>query len=178
MIYLQDLVLLFFLAFTLVLLITVILNIFYLVPFVPSKKSVIENIITLAGFKKGEKVFDLGCGDARFLIEAEKKAGIAGTGFEVAHLPLLLAYFNKLIHKSKIQIMMQNFYKADLSKADTIFCYLLPETMDRLSKKFQTECKKGTRIFSHTFHINNMKPVKVWTADKKNKQPTIYLYQI
>ena len=173
-----DIFLLSFLAFVLILLATVLINIFFIVPFVPSRKRVVNYIISLADLKQGEKVYDLGCGDGRFLIEAEKKNRISGTGFEIAPLPFILAYLNKWLNKSKIRILMKSFYKADISGADTIFCYLLPETMDKLAEKFRKECRKGTRIFSHTFSMKSMQPFKVWAADKKQKLPTVYLYQI
>jgi len=168
----------FFFLFTLVLVSTVLINIFYIVPFVPTRRKIIHHIIRLAALKKGEKVYDLGCGDARFLIEAEKKAQIEGTGYEIAPLPMILAWLNKWINGSKIKIRIQSFFRADLKEADVIFCYLLPETMDKLAAKFKKECHKGTRIFSHTFKISSMEPVKVWPRDKEHKLPTIYLYQI
>lgn len=174
----KDIILTFFLLFTLLLVATVLVNIFYVVPFVPSKRRVIEHILKLADLKNGDNVFDLGCGDGRFLIEAEKKAKIIGSGYEIAPLPMILALLNKWVNDSKIKLFMKSFFKADINKADVIFCYLLPETMDKLAIKFKKECRKGTRIYSHTFSINSMKPVKVWPKDKELKLPTIYLYQI
>jgi ribosomal protein L11 methylase PrmA len=174
----KDIILTFFLLFTLLLVATVLVNIFYVVPFVPSKKRVIEHVLKLADLKNGDKVFDLGCGDGRFLIEAEKKAKIIGSGYEIAPLPMILAQINKWVNGSKINLYMKSFFKADIKDADVIFCYLLPETMDKLAEKFKTECRKGTKIYSHTFSMRKMEPVKVWAQDKKLKLPTIYLYQI
>jgi len=162
----------------LLMLATVVVNLFIRVPYVPSKKRVIEKILEIAKLKKGEKVYDLGCGDGRFLIEAEKKAGICAIGYEAAPIPFLLAHFQKWINSSKIIIRMANFFKASLADADVIFCYLGPETMVRLAGKFKKECRKGTRIYSHTFHIEGLEPVRVWTKDPEKKLPTIYYYEI
>jgi len=159
-------------------LVTVIVNLFIRVPFVPSKKRVIDRVLEVARLKKGEKVYDLGCGDGRFLIEAEKKAGIKATGFEAAPIPFLLAHFLKWINSSRIKIHMTNFFKVNLADADVIFCYLGPETLQALSPKFKRECHKGTRIYSHTFHIEGMKPATVWAKDPAKKLPTIYYYEI
>lgn len=164
--------------FTLVLVSTVLINIFYIVPFVPTRKRVVDYVLDKADLKPGEKVYDLGCGDARFLIEAEKRAKIIGTGFEIAPLPVILAWLNKWVNNSKVNIRLKSFFRADIGDADVIFCYLLPDTMDKLAEKFKKECGKGTRIISHTFKIQSMTPVKVWPQDKKQKLPSIYLYQI
>ncbi len=175
---LVDIFLIFFLLFTLVLTATFLVNIFYVVPYVPTRMNVVNHLIGLAELRKGQKVYDLGCGDGRFLFEAEKRAHIKGTGYEVAPLPLILAHLSRWVNDSKVEIRMQSFYKADIKDADVIFCYLLPETMDKLRKKFLSECKKGTRIFSHTFQMKDMKPVKVWEKDPSKKLPSIYLYEI
>jgi len=159
-------------------LLTVIVNLFIRVPFVPSKKRVINRVLDLARLKDGDKVYDLGCGDGRFLIEAGKRARITATGFEAAPIPFLLAYLLKWINRSKIRISAHNFFKENLKDADVIFCYLGPETMAELAGKFRRECHKGARIFSNTFHIEGMTPVKVWAKDKEHKLPTIYLYEI
>jgi len=159
-------------------LLTVIVHLFIRVPFVPSKKRVISRVLDLAKLKDGEKVYDLGCGDGRFLIEAEKRAKISATGFEAAPIPYLLAHFLKWINGARFRISMRNFFKAKLGDADVIFCYLGPETMAELAGKFKRECHKGTRIYSHTFHIEGMTPAKVWTRDRLQRLPSIYLYEI
>ena len=40
-------------------------------------------MLTLAGVKKGDVVYDLGSGDGRILIAAAKKYGVRGVGFEI-----------------------------------------------------------------------------------------------
>ncbi len=77
-----------------------------------------------------------------------------------------------------MEILMKNFLRAQISDADIIYCYLGPEVMNDIGEKVKKECRKGTRIFSHTFSIQNMKPVKTWEKDKKKRLPTIYLYQV
>jgi hypothetical protein len=177
-IFLSNLALVLMSLVVFLMLLTVIVNLFIRVPFVPSKKRVISRVLDLAKLKDGEKVYDLGCGDGRFLIEAEKRAKIIATGFEAAPIPLLMAYLFKWVSRAKFRISTGNFFKADLSPADVIFCYLGPETMADLAGKFKKECRKGTRIYSHTFHMEGMTPAKVWARDKAIKMPTIYLYEI
>lgn len=159
-------------------LLTAMINLFIRVPFVPSKMRVVQKMVTLAKLKRGEKVYDLGCGDGRLLLEAEKKANIKAEGYEAAPIPYLLAHLQKWWHGSKMNIHLKNFFHINLHDADVIFCYLGPETMSALRTKFMRECKKGTRIFSNTFKMEGMEPTKVWPKNKKTRLPSIYLYQI
>lgn len=158
--------------------ITLVTNLWNKVPFVPTSGRIINHIISICDLKKGEKVYDLGCGDARFLLEAEKKTGERGIGYENAMLPYLLAQMRKYLNKAKMDVKMENFFRADLSKADIIYCYLGPEVMTELNKKFQRECRKGTRIYSNSFSIKGLSPKKIWARDPKKKLPTVYLYEI
>lgn len=167
-----------FACFVLLMLGTALANLFYRVPYVPSKMRVIKKVLSLAKLKKGQRVYDLGCGDGRFLIEAYKKAQVEATGFEMAPIPYLLAQLNKFVHKAKIKIQMKNFFKYNLRDADVIFCYLLPETLTDLKDKFLNECQKGTKIICHTFQIEGLKPVKVVVKNKKTGIPNIYMYKI
>lgn len=165
-------------AFTFLVFSTIIANLLVKVPFVPSRMRVIRYVIQLANIKKTDKVYDLGCGDGRFLLEADKYTEEPVTGFEQAPLPFLMAKIRTLFRGKNIRIIMQNFLKASLRDADIIYCYLGPEAMTDIGKKVRKECRKGTRIFSNTFSIADMKPAKVWPKDKKKRLPTIYLYTV
>lgn len=174
----SDIILIAIIVLVMLMLLTAVINLFIRVPFVPSKKRVVNEIITLAKLKKGERVYDLGCGDGRFLVEAEKIAQVKGVGFEAAPIPFLLAHFNKWINHCKFKIYARDFFKANFKDAEVIFCYLGPEVMAKLCPKFKKECSKGTRIYSHTFHMEGMEPTKTWPKNPLTKMPTIYLYQI
>ncbi len=173
-----DLILIFFLVFVLIMLATALVNIVIRVPYVPSRQRIVKHLVGLAHLKAGEKVYDLGCGDGRFLFEAEKQAKVEAIGFEAAPLPYLIAHFKKWINSSTCKISMRNFFKINLKDADVIFCYLGPEVMAALEPKFKKECRKGTRIYSHTFRMKKMQPTKTWPKNPALKLPSLYLYQI
>lgn len=135
-------------------------------------------MIEMADLKEGEIVYDLGCGDGRLLIEAEKKQNVEARGFEIAPIPFLIANIKKWTANAKIKLNFSNFLKADLCDADVIFCYLGPDIMASLYQKIKKECKKGTRIISNTFRIPEVKPAKIRPKDLQKRVPTIYLYEI
>lgn len=173
-----DLFLLFFLGFTLLLLITVLVNIVSGAPFVPSNGRTVDLMLKEAKFKKGERVYDLGCGDGRLLIRAEKRYGIQGIGYENAPIAYLLGRLNKLIHRSSIDLRFGNLFRANLKDADAILMYLGPDLQKKLIHKFKKECRPGTRLISNTFHLPGFTPVKKIERDRKKRTQTVYLYKI
>jgi len=166
------------LIFILLFVITAFVSLFLKVPYVPTKKRVMQEIIKQADLKNGQTFFDLGCGDGRMLIEAEKSKNINAVGYEIAPLVYLLAIARKFFSRSKAQIKFKNFFNENLGKADVIFCYLMPAELAKLAKKVKKECKKGTKIISNTFHIQGLKPVKTIPRNKKTKIPTLYFYEV
>jgi hypothetical protein len=68
---------------------------------------------------------------------------------------------------------VKNFYNQDLSKADIFFCFLTPKAMLKLSAKFESELKPGTRIISYAFSIPGWSPEKIIFNNMPGK---IYCY--
>lgn len=138
----------------------------------------VSKMIEAADLKAKDVVYDLGCGDGRLLIAAEKQAKVRATGFEIAPLVYLLAIAKKWLTRSSFSIKFKNLYTANLKKADVIFCYLFPHAMEKLAIKIRKECRKGTRIICHTFHLPSFKPTKIIKRNRKLNLPTIYMYKV
>jgi SAM-dependent methyltransferase len=162
----------------LLMLATAVINILMMVPYVPSRKKVVKHLVKIAGLKNGEKIYDLGCGDGRILIEAKKNANVTAVGFEAAPIPFLLALMRKHLSRSNVKISMRNFFKQNLGDADVVFCYLGPDTANRLANKLSSECRAGTRVYSHTFKIDGLKLKKSWLKNRSEGLPSIYYYEL
>lgn len=173
-----NILLLLMLVFIILVCLTVLAHIFFMVPYVPTKKCVAAEMIKVARLKTNETVFDIGCGDGRLLFTAEKVAKVRTVGFEIAPLVFLLALIRKIIAGSKAKILFKNFLHARLSDANVIFCYLIPSVMPSLGAKIKKECKKGTRIISNTFKIPGLKPYRILHKNLARKIPTIYVYHV
>ena len=174
----MDILLILTVVFCLLLSGTAIVSIALRVPYVPTKKTVIDKIFKTIKLKKGETFYDLGCGDGRMLIEAEKRTQANVIGYEIAPLIYLYAQIKKLFYRSKAKIYYKNFFKEKLNNADVIFCYLMPFQLKKLALKIKKECKKGTQIVSNTFKIEGLNPEKIIVKNPIEKTPTLYFYKI
>ncbi|HLM43981.1 MAG TPA: SAM-dependent methyltransferase, partial [Myxococcaceae bacterium] len=69
------------------------------------------------------------------------------------------------------------FFRASLSEASAVVCYLYPGAMSRLAPKLTQELAPGTRILSHTFALRGWKPLRTLAVDDLYRTP-IYLYEV
>lgn len=131
------------------------------VPFVSTSSKDFDKILQAAGLKTGETIYDLGCGKATLLIKAAKKYGAKGIGYELSLWPWLWSQFNIFISRADVKVYMKNFFSADLSQADVVFCYLFPEVMAKLEPKFKKEMKPGSRVVSYSFKLPEVVPDEI-----------------
>ncbi len=154
--------------------------IFSRVPYIPTRRKVIRDVLKEMNFKDGDVLYDLGCGDGRFLFTALKcHSNITCVGVEKAPFPFLLAKFRQIWSGNKnISIIYGDLFKTDTSSATHVFVYLFPKFMDRLLPKFEKELKPGTRVFSCAFEFSNKKPSQILDFKSKSYQlnQRIYFY--
>lgn len=127
-------------------------------PFIPTPMKAVRAMLEFAGVKKGDRVYDLGCGDGRLLLEAERKGAIA-IGYELS-IPTLLLAKVRCFGRKNIHVKYGDFWKKDLSDADVIFCYLLLDKMALFEKTVWPTLKPGCRVVSHMFPMPTVKPAK------------------
>ena len=164
-------------AFTIIFVIILRDQMFINVPFVSTRKRALTKIIKLLNLSKESVLYDLGCGDARILIEAVRHVpGINAVGIEFGILPFLSAK----IHTCRIpvQIKFGNILNSNLSQATHIYCYLSSPLMKKMKSKIKNECGIGTRIVSCDYQFPNWKPIETISIETNNDQlsKTLYLY--
>ena len=131
-------------------------------PFVPVPKTAVPAIIEALDLKPGQRLYDLGCGDARVLIAAAAAPGIQAVGIEKNLYPHWLA--KRAIRKASaknIRIIRENFFKTDLRSADRLFLYLFPDVMKKILPKLSAELRPGVRVVSCDFIFKEKVPAEV-----------------
>lgn len=146
-----------------------------IVPFVPTPQEVVNKMIELAAVKKGDVVYDLGSGDGRIVITAARK-GARAIGFEID--PELVGTSRENIKKAGVQelaeIRNEDILTVNLSAANVVTMYLLPDVNLKLKPNLLAQLKPGSRVVSHAFDMGDWKPDKVEQVDGR----TIYLWTI
>ncbi|MDL1955718.1 MAG: class I SAM-dependent methyltransferase [Candidatus Desulfofervidus auxilii] len=132
----------------------------------------IKRILEYINLKPGQIVYDIGCGDGRFLRAVVKKYKVKAIGYEINPWAYFLAKIYCLAYP-EIKIYFANFWRKNLSDADLVFCYLFPDVMKKLRKKLEVELKPDTWVVSCNFPIPGWEPKKViYEGDP------IYIYRI
>jgi len=141
------------------------------VPFAKTPRENIAKIFNEISLPKNSLIYDLGCGDGRFLFAAEK-LGYRAIGYELSLYPYLKCLLKKFFKKSSIKIFNKNFLKADLTNADAVFIFLVAGIMARVGDKLKKNLKPNTPVISYGFSLSGWRLVKtVNTASSK-----IYFY--
>ena len=135
-------------------------------PFVPTPRKTLARMFKVANVKSGQILYDLGCGDGRFIRVAARQYKAKAIGIELN--PLLYLYTKiRSWGEPNETILCKDFTKVDLNNADIIICYLIPQTMLKIEKKLKNELKKGTKIISHGFKFKNWEPIETLLPRKK-----------
>lgn len=151
-----------------------------LAPFVPSPPNVVQAMLELAELKKDEVLFDLGCGDARIIIDAAQKFGAKAVGVELDD-----GRYRECVRKvqeahleNKIDVIHGSLLDVDLKKADVVTLYLLTSANDRLRPNLERDLRKGARVVSHDFSITGWTPSKTREIRETWGSHTLYLYTL
>lgn len=125
-------------------------------PWWRTNKKIARAACRLAKIGPKDTVYELGSGDATFLIVAAKEFGARGVGIEIDPLRFFISTIMIPIIRAsdKVVIKRKNFFDEDISGATVVFVYLVPKALARLKAKFLKELKPGTKIISYKYRID------------------------
>lgn len=128
-------------------------------PWIPSSRVMVDTMLDLADVQPDELVYDLGCGDGRIILSAARDFQARAVGIELDPLRVLWCRIRVRVlgWQDRIEVKQGDLFLEDLSQADVVVCYLLPEATERLQDKLLEELKPGTRVVSNTFIFPGMR---------------------
>ena len=139
--------------------------------FVPSSFDVVVQMLKLAEVTSKDIVYDLGCGDGRFVVTAARQFGARGVGIDID--PERIQEARELSARTgaddKVRFIQGDLFETDISEATVVTLYLLTRLNLKLRPKLLKELKPGTRIVSHAFDMGDWKAdesVRMDAADK------------
>ncbi|MBI5122851.1 hypothetical protein HZA75_03250 [Candidatus Roizmanbacteria bacterium] len=137
-------------------------------PYVPTRNKVVLDILKEVKFQKGKLFVELGSGDARMIRLAVKKYHLKGLAVDINGLINLWAkLLSKFDNTNKdIIFKTENIFNTDLTKADYLYLFLMPDLLKKLILKFDKELKKNTIIISHGFPIKEYQSKLIKRIDK------------
>jgi tRNA G37 N-methylase Trm5 len=149
--------------------------------FVPTPQNVVDRMLELAQLKKGDVLYDLGCGDGRIVVTAAKKYGVKAVGFDIDPQRIKEARENVANNGvgDLVTIRHADIFETDLRPANVVTLYLLPELNVRLMPQLK-QLREGSRIVSHDFDMRGAKPKQVVSVrtDDQEEEHTIYLWTV
>lgn len=135
----------------------------------PTPLGVVDTLIEAANVGPKDLVYDLGCGDGRFLIAAARR-GATGVGYDLNHNLVAWAAANALAERveNRVRFEQRDLFTVDLRSASVVTLYLLPELNLKLRAKLWKELEVGSRVVSNAFDMGN------WVPDRTFVVPTRY----
>jgi SAM-dependent methyltransferase len=141
----------------------------------PTPLETVKRLLELGKVSSKDRVYDLGCGDARILIMAVKDFGAKkAVGYEIRQD--LCENSRKEIQRQNLQdrisVIKGNLLDADISEASVITLYLYPTANEILRPKLEKEALFGARVVSHEHLIDTWQiaETKIYSSE------TLYLY--
>ena len=140
----------------------------------PTKVETTHEMLTLAGVRSTDILYDLGSGDGVIPVEAAKLYGVRAYGIE--YNPDLVALSIRNAQRAKVQNLVSfkqgDIFVEDFSQA-TVLTLFLGESLNTRLMPTILKMKPGTRVVSNTFRMES------WIADRELKTrpgETIYLW--
>ena len=122
----------------------------------------VEAMLQMAEVTSADVVYDLGCGDGRFVITAAEKFGARGVGIDIdpARIRESLENAQKRGVGNRVTFIGGDLFEADIRGGSVVTLYLLQRLNLELRPKLLNELRPGSRILSYVFDMEDWEPDK------------------
>lgn len=130
------------------------------VPYVPTPKETVDEMLRMAKVSGDDIVYDLGSGDGRIVIAAAKQYGARGVGIDID--PTRIAEANENAKTAgvtdRVRFIQGDLFNADIREATAVTLYLLRSVNMKLRPKLLADLRPGTPVVSHDFDMGEWEP--------------------
>lgn len=142
----------------------------------PTDRETVSQILDLLDIEPGDVIYDLGCGDGRFLTGAVKNYDAEAVGIEIDPVRVIMSWIRLFATGtfSRASVVMGNMYEKDMTEADAVVLFLSGDANEKLAPKLNRELSPGTKIVSYYHKLPGWTPVK---QEKNKDEHPIYLYE-
>ena len=146
--------------------------------YVGTPYDVIDKMLDMGSIRKSDVVYDLGCGDGRIVVAAAKRFGCRGVGYDIN--PQRVKESLENVRKDRVERLVKieeaDIFELDLSEADVIMLYLLPDMNVQLIPQLE-QLKPGARIVCHNYDIEGIADDKYVTVRSLEDGVKHYIYR-
>ncbi|HNR13735.1 MAG TPA: class I SAM-dependent methyltransferase [Thermodesulfobacteriota bacterium] len=135
--------------------------------FEPTPQKAVESMLRTAEVNPNDVVYDLGCGDGRFVITAAHQFGARAVGVDIdpARIKECTENAKKSGVEPQVTFFQADLFDVDLHEATVVTLFLLPKMNLELRPKLLRELKPGSRIVSYVHTMKHWKPDKTGDCD-------------
>lgn len=142
----------------------------------PTDHDTISQTLKTLDVGPGDLVYDLGCGDGRWLTRVVKDRGARAIGVEIDPFRVIISWVRLILSGSfsRAKVIWGNMYEVDLTGADVVILFLSEEANAKLATKFDRELPRGSKVASYYHKLPGWDPVNKKTNDDGLE---VYFYQ-
>ena len=151
-------------------------NIFYGVPYVPTRQKLLRELMRKLTLKRGQKALELGSGDGRVAVMLARHFPIKVLGVERMRWLLWSSRVRAFLtpfKKGEVRFERRDLFKMSLRGYDLVYMYLLPVMMERLRERLEKQLRKGAMVVSFDYPLLSKKFL-LWEEIGKRQKIRIY----
>ena len=151
----------------------------YIAPYSPTPNDLITKVLDQLKLGAPDVVYDLGCGDARWLFAANARFGCqcVGIGIDKDLVAGATAEAKKLGVQDAVKIELGDIYAQDLAAASVVVVYAFSKSLERLKVQFLKQLRPSTTVLSVGFQIKGWTQTGSVRVSETHKQ-LVYMYEV